>query len=195
MLKTTTQRILTQSRGFSTIMTPRARLHFIEHPRYGKVYPVLSYNFDRSYFKLPVSSFLGMGFVNSLVFYGAFVNQIFTPVIHSFLCNPLFVLPSLYLNYALVQRYLIYFQVGALSHVQTMFLKENGKGVIVETRDGETHEIENSKFYNPKRIKNKWEDRTDLYFGANNYLFLRGNAQIMDLEVLNAVVKNKTIDC
>ncbi len=33
----------TQSRAFS-IVAPQAKLHFIDHPRYGMVYPVVCYN-------------------------------------------------------------------------------------------------------------------------------------------------------
>jgi hypothetical protein len=83
------------------MFTPRGRLHFIDHPRYGRVYPILAYNFDKNYFKLPVASFIGLGLVNTVVLYGTFIQQIFTPVASSFLCNPVFLVPSLYLNYAL----------------------------------------------------------------------------------------------
>jgi len=110
----------TGPRNFSMI-TPRAKLHFIDHPRYGKVYPIVTYNFDKNYFTLPICSFLGLGLVNTAVMYGTFVNQIFTPVASSFLCNPVFLIPSLYLNYALVQKYLIYVS-GAHAHVQNMYL-------------------------------------------------------------------------
>lgn len=43
-----------------------------------------------------------------------------------------------------------------------------GKKVIIETLDGESHIVDNTKFYNPKRIKTSWEDRTEINFGANN---------------------------
>ena len=83
---------------------------------------------------------------------------------------------------------------GARCHAQNMYLKPNGKDVIIETRDGESHEINNKMFYTPKRHKNKFEDRLDIYHGANNYLFMRGTANILDLDVLDSLIKNKNID-
>ena len=53
--------------------TPKSKLYFIDHPRYGKVYPVFTYNFDKSYWKLPCYSFCGLSIVNSVVMYGTFI--------------------------------------------------------------------------------------------------------------------------
>jgi hypothetical protein len=175
------------------MITPRSKLHFVNHPRYGKVYPIISFDFSRNYFALPVTSYLGLGLVNTVVLYGTFISQIFTPMAHSFLCNPLFIVPSLYINYALFDKYYAYF-FGGRSHIQNMFLKPSGKEVIVETRDGETKEIKNSMFYSPKIIKSRYENRIDIGHGANNYLFIKGNSQIRDIELLEAVLLNKHID-
>jgi len=98
-------------RHFS-MMTPRSKLHFVDHPRYGKVYPVFAHNFDTSYFRLPVYSFFGLSAVNTFVMYGTFVSQIFAPAVSGFLCNPLFIVPSLYSNYVLFSKYYIYFFGG-----------------------------------------------------------------------------------
>ena len=75
-----------------------------------------------------------------------------------------------------------------------MYLKPSGKSVIIETRDGEMKEVQNDNFYNPKRILTKWEDRLDFYHGANNFLYIRGNPHIFDIEILDAVLKNNIID-
>jgi len=75
-----------------------------------------------------------------------------------------------------------------------MFLMPNGKEVVIETRDGESHEIQIEMFYNPARVKTYWEDRTDLWYGANNYMFIRGNTTILDIEILDAVLKAQQID-
>lgn len=93
----------------------------------------------------------------------------------SFLCNPLFIVPSLYFNYVLYEKYYVYF-FGARSHVQNIFLKPNGKEVILETRDGQSKSIKTSLFYYPKIIKTKYEHRIDLGYGANNYLYIKGNS-------------------
>ena len=75
-----------------------------------------------------------------------------------------------------------------------MFLKPNGKEVIVETRDGESREIKNYQFYNPKRIKTRHEHRIDLGYGSNNYLYIKGNTMTRDFEILEAVLMNNIID-
>lgn len=138
-------------------------------------------------------SYYGLGFANSIVLYSSLINQIFTPVAQSFLCNPFFVVPSLYANYVLFDKYYVY-MFGARSHIQNMYLLPNGKEVIVETRDGQNKTIKNKWFYSPKIIKTGWEDRIDLGYGANNYLYIKGRSQINDMEILEAVLLNKVID-
>ena len=180
------------ARKFS-IVTPQGKLHFVDHPRYGKVYPIVTHDFSKNYFNLPCMWFGAVSMMNSVFLYATFINQIFTPMAASFLCNPVFLLPSLYYNQAVFQKYYVYF-FGARSHVQNMYLLPNGKQVYVETRDGLTKLIENSKFYEPKEYNSKYEKRLDFGHGANNYLYIRGNAHIYDKEILMAVLKNNFID-
>lgn len=130
--------------------------------------------------------------LNSTILYSLFVHPIFIPAITSVICYPLFVLPSLALNYALFQRYYVYFQNG--SYITNMFLKPNGKQVIVETLDGESKVINNKDFYKAEMITNKYQHRVDIYHGANNYLFLRGNSFAYDSHILTAVLNNDFID-
>lgn len=120
-----------------------------------------------------------MGFTNTLCLYSGLINQIFTPAAQSFFCNPFFMLPSFFANYVLFDKYYVY-MFGAGSHIENMFLMPNGKEVIVETRDGENKTIHNKWFYGPKIMKYGWEDRIDLNYGANNYLFIKGKSQIFD---------------
>ena len=175
------------ARSFS-IVTPPAKLHFINHPRYGKVYPIVCFDFSKNYFTIPCLGFAGMTTLNSILLYSTLVNQIFTPMVASFVCNPVFLLPSLYYNQALFQRYYVYF-FGGRSHVQNMYLLPNGKQVYVETRDGLTKLVDNVKFYDPKPYKSRYEQRLDFGHGANNYLYIRGNASIYDEFVLDAVLE------
>ena len=130
---------------------------------------------------------------NSVVLYGTFINPVFDPVISSFLCNPVFLLPSLVLNYRMLSRYHV-FLYGGRAHVKNMFMLPSGKSVIVETRDGEWKEVQNIHFYGKKLIENKFERRLDFGHGANNYLYLRGNPTVFDQEVLNAVLAENFID-
>ena len=180
------------SRSFS-IVTPPAKLHLIDHPRYGKVYPVACYDFSKSYFNLPCIGFGAVSVANTILLYSTFVNQIFAPMIASFVCNPVFLLPSLYYNQALFQRYYVYF-FGARSQVQNMYLLPNGKQVYIETRDGLTKLVDNSKMYDPKAYRSRYETRLDFGHGANNYLYMRGNPHIYDEFILQAILENNFID-
>ena len=109
------QLLYCQARNFA-IYTPQSKLYFIDHPRYGKVYPIVSYNFDKNYFKLPCATAIGHACLNSVFLYGTFITPIFTPLVMSYICNPLFLLPSLYMNYATLKKYYIFF-FGARSHI------------------------------------------------------------------------------
>jgi len=64
----------------------------------------------------------------------------------------------------------------------------------VETRDGHSKTINNSMFYNPKKLEHRYEKRYEFWHGANNYLYLRGNYHIYDGFVLDAVLETKFID-
>lgn len=61
-----------------------------------------------------------------------------------------------------------------------MFLKPSGKQVIMETLDGESKVVNNADFYKAESMTNKYQHRVDLYYGANNYLFIRGNSYAYD---------------
>lgn len=126
------------------------------------------------------------------IIYSLFVHPIFVPAITTVICNPLFVLPSLYFNYAIFQRYYAYF--FNRSFITNMFLKPNGKQVIVETLDGESRIVNNKDFYKAEMVTNRYQHRIDLFHGANNYLFIRGNSFAYDSHILTAVLNNDFID-
>ena len=65
-----------------------------------------------------------------------------------------------------------------------MYLLPNGKQVYIETRDGLTKLVDNSKMYDPKAYRSRYETRLDFGHGANNYLFMRGNPRIYDEFIL-----------
>jgi hypothetical protein len=130
--------------------------------------------------------------LNASIIYSLFVQPIFVPAITAVICNPLFVLPSLFMNYGLFQRYYVYF--FNRNFVTNMYLKPNGKQVIVETLDGESRVINNKDFFKAEMITNRYQHRIDLYHGANNYLFIRGNSYAYDSHILTAVLNNDFID-
>ena len=75
-----------------------------------------------------------------------------------------------------------------------MFLKQNGKQVIVETLDGESKTINNMDIFDATPVNTRYQNRIDFYHGANNYLFIRGNSHAFDSHILSAVLCNSFID-
>ena len=167
-------------------------MHFVNHPRYGKVYPVVCMNPNHIYFGSARYACIASSVLNSSILYSLFVQPIFVPAITMVICNPLFMLPSLFINYALVSRYYVFFM--SRSYITSMYLKPNGKQCIVETLDGESKIINNKDFYKAEMITNRYQHRIDLYHGANNYLYIRGNSYVYDSHILTAVLNNDFID-
>jgi hypothetical protein len=149
-------------------------------------------NEKQIYFNAAKLGCLGSTVLNSSIIYSLFVYPIFVPAITAVICNPLFILPSLALNYALFQRYYIYFVNR--SYVTSMYLKPNGKQVIIETFDGESRTVNNKDIYDAQPITSRLQHRIDFYHGANNYLFIRGNSYAYDSHVLSAILCNNFID-
>lgn len=75
-----------------------------------------------------------------------------------------------------------------------MYLKPNGKQIIVETLDGESKVINNMDIFKAEPFSSKYGSRIDFYHGANNYLFIRGNSYAFDNQVLSAILTNNFID-
>mmetsp|Transcript_1454 Transcript_1454/g.1753 ORF Transcript_1454/g.1753 Transcript_1454/m.1753 type:complete len:212 (-) Transcript_1454:389-1024(-) len=182
-----------QKASVSTIHTPLQKLHFVDHPRYGKVYPVVCVNYKPREFSSAVYSTFSLTGLNGLVLYSALVQPIFVPTISAFVANPLFLIPSLALNYALYNRYFVYFY-GSRSFVQNIFLKPNGKQVVIETCDDETKVVNNKDIFDVKTVDTKFDFRTEFYHGANIFCNIRGNMLVYDQEILGAILKNKFID-
>ena len=146
--------LLTNARAFS-IVAPNAKLHFIDHPRYGSVYPIVCLNDKQLYFRLTKAACVGSSLLNFSLLYSLFVSPLFTPALSAIMCHPAFILPSFIVNYGLFARYYPYFYL-ARSHVVNMFLRPNGKQVIVETRDGESKIVNNMDFFDVKTIQSKF---------------------------------------
>jgi len=127
-------------------VAPEGKLHQINHPRYGRVYPIASINDKEINFGAAKLSIFASSIMNTTVLYSLFVKPIFIPAISAVICNPLFILPSFALNYYILQKYYIFF--FNRSFITNMFLKPNGKQVIVETLDGESKVINNKDFFN-----------------------------------------------
>jgi hypothetical protein len=75
-----------------------------------------------------------------------------------------------------------------------MYLKPNGKQVIVETLDGESKVINNMDIFKAEPINNRFGNRIDFYHGALNYIFIKGNSHSFDNQILTAVLTNNFVD-
>ena len=130
---------------------------------------------------------------NSSIIYSTFILPIYTAAFSALFANPIFLIPSLTANFLLWKKTSIYF-FGERSEVINMFLKHNGKQIIVETKDGESKTINTVDIYEAKKIETKYESRIDFYYGANVHNFIRGNSIIYDDWVLQQVLEKKFID-
>jgi hypothetical protein len=192
--RNTTQRLLlsTPFRNFS-IATPIQRLKFVEHPRYGKVYPFVTLNHDNHFPKTAMGSTVFMTMLNASIIYSTFIIPIYTAAFSAIFANPIFLLPSLTGNFLLWRRSSIYFY-GDRSEVVNMYLKASGKQVIIETRDGESKTVNNTDIYGATVIGTKYESRIDFHHGANNFKYIRGNSISYDSWVLTNVLDKNFID-
>jgi len=112
-------------RSFS-ISTPIQKLHFVEHPRYGKVYPIVTINPDKDWDRTARASTVALTGINALCLYSTLAVPLFKAAIAAFVSNPLFLGPSLAANYIMYQKYYVLFY-GSRIQVTSMFLKPNGK--------------------------------------------------------------------
>jgi len=85
--------------------------------------------------------------------------------------------------------------MGDKAMVINMFLKPNGREVIVESKDGTSKTVDSDRIYEKKLFSNKYEKRITFGHGSNNNCFIRGNPQIYDSWALDAVLSSKFIDC
>ena len=75
-----------------------------------------------------------------------------------------------------------------------LFLKKNGKQIIIETRDGASKVVNTADIYEAKQFENRYESRITFGHGANIYMFIRGNSHIFDSWALTAIMENQFID-
>ena len=75
-----------------------------------------------------------------------------------------------------------------------MYLKPNGRQIIVETLDGESKVINNTDIFKAEPINTRYSNRIDFYHGANNYIFIHGNSHAFDNQILTAVLTNNFVD-
>jgi len=180
-------------RNFSSITQPMKTMHFINHPRYGSVYPIVTLDKNSDWVTSGRVSTVGFSAMNTLIVYSTLVQPIFNANIAAFVANPLFLIPSLAVNYLLYQFNRSYFRSDK-SLLRNLYLKPNGKQVIYETRDGTSKTVNTIDIYEPVLFENRYESLISFGHGANVYVYLRGNSHIFDSWCLTAVLENKFID-
>jgi hypothetical protein len=172
---------------------PLQKLHFVEHPRYGSVYPFVTLDKSKQYPKTSIISTIGLTCFNTSILYSTFIMPIYIASFSAIFANPIFLLPSLTANYILWRHSSVYL-LGERSEVVNMFLKPNGKQIIVETKDGLSKTINTVDIYEAKAIETKYAPRIDFFYGANEHRFIRGNSHIYDAWVLTKVLEKTFID-
>jgi hypothetical protein len=128
-----------------------------------------------------------LSLINATTLYSAFAMPVWSTAVMSVLCHPLVLLPSLATNFIIYNKYKVLFQ-GDRARVMNMFLKPNGKEVIVETQDGNSKVIDTLSIYQFKHIKGRFEDRLEFSHGANVYCYISGKYTILDKWVLDQVL-------
>lgn len=118
---------------------------------------------------------------------------LYTAAASALFANPIFLLPSLFGNYFMWRRSHCYFY-GDRAEVVNIFLKSNGKQIIIETRNGESKLVNNSDLYDFKIIEDPHGERIDFGYGANIYQYIRGNTIIHDSWCLESIMEGKFID-
>ena len=84
--------------------------------------------------------------------------------------------------------------MGDKAMVVNIFLKPNGKQIIVDSMDGTSSTVDTDNIYEKKSWQSKYEKRITFGHGANVQKFISGNTHIYDSWALDAVLSNKFID-
>jgi len=81
------------------IESPVKKLQFIEHPRYGQVYPLVCIDQTGSWMKAGRRATVLVSAINSVIMYSNLVQPLFVPQIAAVFCNPFFMVPVLTINW------------------------------------------------------------------------------------------------
>lgn len=140
-----------------------------------------------------MGSTVGLSIFNASILYSTLIMPIYTAQATAVFMNPLFLIPSLLTNFYIWRRSSNYF-FGDRAQVVNLFLKPNGKQIIVETRDGHSKIVNNSDIYENKLVETRFFTRIDFYHGANNHCYITGSSHIFDSWTLTQVLEKNFID-
>ena len=108
----------------------------------------------------------------------------------------MFLGPALLLNLGVMIRNSIYFY-AMFSYVVNIYLKEDGRTVIVETLNGSYHTIAIRDIYREEHKKYKIaESRINIRFGTAKYMYIMPghNYYYYDQQLLDAILERKNVD-
>lgn len=178
---------------YNKMSIPLKKLKFINHPRYGRVYPFVCIDRRNEWANTARFSTFALSILNGLVLYSTFYMPIFTVEFSAIVANPFVLLPSLAANFYLYKTHnSLFYQDRSL--VTNMFLKPNGRYFICETRAGSSDIVKIDDVFMTKFVKTRWETKIEFQHGANQYKQIRGNPRIFDSFVLENALDNRNID-
>ena len=153
---------------YNKMAIPLQKLKFVNHPRYGQVYPFVSIDRRHEWANLARYSTVGLTIFNGLVLYSTFYMPIFTAEFAAVVAHPLVFLPSIaYNTYLYKAYYSLFYQDRSL--VTSLFLMPCGRKFICETRDGDSNEVTINDVFMKKYLKSRFEQKVEFQHGANQY--------------------------
>lgn len=94
-------RSITDFTDYNKMVIPLQKLKFIKHPRYGRVYPVVSVDRRNEWPNFARFSTASLSLLNSLFLFSTFYMPIFTAEFSALIANPIVFIPSFISNYIL----------------------------------------------------------------------------------------------
>ena len=145
---------------YNKMAIPLQKLKFVDHPRYGKVYPVVSLDRRHEYPNVARFSLTALTFSNILTVYSTFFIPIFSAEFSALVANPAVLIPSLFLNYYLYKKHYPLFYMDR-SLVTNLFLLSCGRKFVVETREGTSKVITITDVFMTKYLESRYDYRIE----------------------------------
>jgi len=138
---------------------------------------------------------LGSSAITASVVYSLFIDPILQYTSLAVLCQPAVLFPNMILNYFLYTEFKMMMHAKR-DMVINMWLMPLGKQVLVETYNGDIRKVNIKDFYKfeTRTTRFGFGNRLEMYHGANNFLFLQGDVQYMDREVIDSIIAKTFID-
>jgi hypothetical protein len=196
-----------QIRNFS-LYIPYKKLLFVNHIKYGRVYPVYiadsSYNKKNDPKKLMPFILLFTSF-NLFIFLTGMQLIPITKIYQSFYSSELAFLTTVFINVYLLKKYFKYLS-NFTNRVRCMYLFPSGNKILLESFSGSTSRFDNLdiynyniKNYNKEKVKsifinNHNNFKASIQWGRNKENYFEGKRIILDYEIFSNIIKRFNID-